>query len=147
MPENAVPARVTVTGWLYQPFASGGRSGVAVAVGAETSTWSLKPSNEVRPVSAHVTEHDNGVSWSVANGVATFNWHPEAGIEMGDVTAHTTETGLEYHPDVHCCDCPATRHVAVSVSAGGSARAPDASRAAAATTASMSLRTLMPPTP
>ena len=42
MPEKAVPAKLTETGWLYQPFASGGRSGVAVADGAEISTCSGK---------------------------------------------------------------------------------------------------------
>jgi hypothetical protein len=40
-PEVAsVPANVTVTGRLYQPFESGGRSGVAVTVGAVASYWS-----------------------------------------------------------------------------------------------------------
>jgi hypothetical protein len=64
MPEKALPARATVRGRLYQPFASGGRSGVAVAVGAETSIWSVKLSVETVPP-ANVTEHDNGVTWSV----------------------------------------------------------------------------------
>jgi hypothetical protein len=33
----SVPAKVTSTGWEYQPFASGGRDGVAVTVGAVVS--------------------------------------------------------------------------------------------------------------
>jgi hypothetical protein len=42
IPENALPERVTVTGWLYQPFTSGGRSGVALALGIEISMCSGK---------------------------------------------------------------------------------------------------------
>ena len=57
MPENAVPARVTVTGWLYQPLASGGRSGTAVADGLEVSTCNGKLMDAV-PLGAHVTAHD-----------------------------------------------------------------------------------------
>ena len=38
MPENELPCVVGVTAWLYQPFESGGRDGVTVAVGEEVST-------------------------------------------------------------------------------------------------------------
>jgi hypothetical protein len=38
IPENALPWKEIVTGWLYQPFASGGRDGTALAAGDEIST-------------------------------------------------------------------------------------------------------------
>ena len=39
MPEKELPLMAPATGWLYQPFESGGRAGVTVAVGEESSTW------------------------------------------------------------------------------------------------------------
>ena len=43
MPEVAsVPLKPTVSGWLYQPFASGLRDGVAVTAGPVSSYWKPK---------------------------------------------------------------------------------------------------------
>ena len=39
IPENELPANEKETGALYQPLASGGRDGAAVAVGEESSTF------------------------------------------------------------------------------------------------------------
>ena len=36
----SVPVAVTVTGWLYQPFASGGRENAVVTPGGVESYWS-----------------------------------------------------------------------------------------------------------
>jgi hypothetical protein len=41
IPENALPWNPTASGWLYQPPESGGRVGVAEAVGEEVSTWTV----------------------------------------------------------------------------------------------------------
>ncbi len=35
----SVPLKPTDSGWLYQPFESGPRAGVAVTVGAVSSYW------------------------------------------------------------------------------------------------------------
>ncbi|HJS94389.1 MAG TPA: hypothetical protein VJ741_09005 [Solirubrobacteraceae bacterium] len=41
MPENALAVGAPVTAPLYQPPESGGRDGTTVAVGEESSTWSV----------------------------------------------------------------------------------------------------------
>ncbi len=38
IPEKELPLKEAVTGWLYQPFESGGRDRVAAMVGLEAST-------------------------------------------------------------------------------------------------------------
>ena len=38
IPEKDLPLKEAVTGWLYQPFASGGRADAALIVGLEIST-------------------------------------------------------------------------------------------------------------
>jgi hypothetical protein len=40
-PEIASSSSATPTGWLYQPFASGGRAKLMLAVGVEVSTWTV----------------------------------------------------------------------------------------------------------
>ena len=37
--ENEAPVTEEATGWLYQPFESGGREGVTDIVGDEASYW------------------------------------------------------------------------------------------------------------
>ena len=43
IPEKELPLKGAVTGWLYQPFRSGGREGNALMDGADASTFSGKP--------------------------------------------------------------------------------------------------------
>jgi hypothetical protein len=88
MPENAVPARETVTGWLYQPFASGGRSGTAVADGLEVSTFNGKLMEAV-PLGSHDTAHDT----VAARSVYVCDTHPVVDRGTGS-TCHVTLTGL-----------------------------------------------------
>ena len=43
MPEvGSAPVKPTVSAWLYQPFESGLREGVAVTLGLVSSYWKLK---------------------------------------------------------------------------------------------------------
>jgi hypothetical protein len=42
IPEKEWPLKAAVTGWLYQPFASGGRARAPPTVGVEASTFSGK---------------------------------------------------------------------------------------------------------
>ena len=42
VPEKELPLKEAVTGWLYQPFRSGGREGNALMDGADASTFSGK---------------------------------------------------------------------------------------------------------
>ena len=53
-----MPAKLTVSAWLYQPFESGARAGVAVTTGPVPSYWKLKaPAALVFPArSLHVPE-------------------------------------------------------------------------------------------
>ena len=42
IPEKDLPMKEAVTGWLYQPFTSGGREGAALTDGTDVSTLSGK---------------------------------------------------------------------------------------------------------
>ena len=58
MPEKALPLKETESGWLYQPFESGGRDGIADAVGFETSTRIVYGCVIVGPEFGQLTVHE-----------------------------------------------------------------------------------------
>src|SRR6185437_2266881 len=109
MPENAVPEVVTVTGWLYQPLASGDRSGVAVAVGAETSTFS--GTFAVSDCPLHVAVQIRRVDVSTSNTYWICGAQPEIPV-AGGATSHTTVTAPGYQLSVQSLVCPAYVHSA-----------------------------------
>src|SRR6185437_10855006 len=95
MPENAVPEVVTVTGWLYQPLASGERSGVAVAVGAETSTFS--GTFAVSDCPLHVAVQIRRVDVSTSNTYWICGAQPEIPVAGGATPAQITHTPMTAH--------------------------------------------------
>ena len=56
MPEKELPLKETVTGWLYQPFESGGRALAAISRGRDLDVKRVRERLVV--AAAQVTPHD-----------------------------------------------------------------------------------------
>ena len=105
IPENELPWKLTLTGWLYQPFKSGGRARVAVAVGVEVSTWRVYCWLAVDGDGPdHIAEQDTPLILSVFMRYAIPRRHPEV-LSGGGAAFHVTVSELGYQiVESHDCD-------------------------------------------
>ena len=97
IPESAsLPLNVTASGWLYQPFASGGRAGVAVAFGGVASYLIASAAVLELPAwSTHEPDTDAAPLSGPENDVAALH---EPMPDVASVPENDTPTGWLYQP-------------------------------------------------
>src|SRR4030095_8800982 len=132
MPEVAsVPENDTASGWLYHPFLSAGRAGVAVTTGGVLSILNVRLLLAVDVPSRFDAEHV-----SVTPEVSAVSVLVPQPLELSSpVTTHLTVTLLVYQPFMPCV--PVITSV-ISTSADDAAAPGTASTLAAATSSTAS---------
>jgi hypothetical protein len=95
---GSLPVKVTVTGFLYQPFASEAREGVAVACGAVASYLSVYDAGPTLPARSRQEPPTSAPAVSGPEYVCGVVHEPTSIPEVPSVPAKLTVSGFRYQP-------------------------------------------------